>query len=155
MPQTPISHQSENPISRRTMLKATAGAAAGWLVRPVLAQNAKVPMVQTVLGPVAPNLLGVTLMHEHAPVIDWSELYETPPAPVASVREQIIAQAAGQLDAFHATLAAEDGPGAIGETTPIRVGCYPRLLVELAKRTKVHIIASSGFWCEALAPQHP
>ena len=155
MPQTPISHQSENPISRRTMLKATAGAAAGWLASPVLAQNAKVPMVQTVLGPVAPNLLGVTLMHEHAPVIDWSELYETPPAPVAPVREQIIAEAAGRLDAFRATLAAEDGPGAIVETTPIRVGRYPRLLVELAKRTKVHIIASSGFWCEALAPQHP
>ena len=31
----------------------------------------------------------------------------------------------------------------------------PQLLVDLATRTKVHIIASTGFWCEALAPQHP
>ena len=137
------------------MLKTTAGAAAAWLANPLLAQGANAPMVQTVLGPVAPDLLGVTLMHEHAPVIDWSELYETPPAPLAPMREPILAESARLLDSFHATLAAGDGPGAIVETTPIRVGRYPRLLVELAKRTKVHIIASSGFWCEALAPQHP
>lgn len=150
-----ITQQAENPISRRAMLRVTAGAAAVWLASPLLAQSAKAPMVQTVLGPIAPDMLGATLMHEHAPVIDWSELYETPPAPVAPMREQIIVESAKLLDAFHASLAAADGPGAIVETTPIRVGRYPRLLVELAQRTKVHIIASSGFWCEALAPQHP
>ena len=113
------------------------------------------PMVSTVLGPVAPEELGVTLMHEHAPIVDWSELYETEPAPVAPIREEMVARTAGLLDAFHDVLADDEGPGAIVETTPIRVGRYPRLLVDLAKRTKVHIIAASGFWCEALAPQHP
>jgi phosphotriesterase-related protein len=29
------------------------------------------------------------------------------------------------------------------------------LLVDLAQQTKVHLIAATGFWCEALAPQHP
>ncbi|MGE5193771.1 MAG: phosphotriesterase [Deltaproteobacteria bacterium] len=112
-------------------------------------------MVHTVLGPVAPEKLGVTLMHEHAPIVDWSELYETTPAPLAPVREKILVETARLLDAFHDTLSPEDGPGAIVETTPIRVGRYPQLLVDLARRTKVHIIACTGFWCEALAPQHP
>ncbi len=111
--------------------------------------------VQTVLGPVDPEDLGATLMHEHAPTVDWSELYATPAAPLGSLRERMLAETAGMLNAFHHSLSAEDGPGAIVECTPIRVGRYPQLLVDLARRTNVHIIASTGFWCEALAPQHP
>jgi phosphotriesterase-related protein len=112
-------------------------------------------MIQTVLGEVAQDKLGATLMHEHAPIVDWSELYETPPAPVEPLREKMLAKTAKLLDAFHNTLSPDDGPGAVVEATPIRVGRYPRLLVDLAKRTKVHLIAATGFWCEALAPQHP
>ena len=94
-------------------------------------------------------------MHEHAPSVDWSELYATPAAPLGSLRERMLAQTSGMLNTFHQSLSAEDGPGAIVECTPIRVGRYPQLLVDLARRTQVHIIASTGFWCEALAPQHP
>ena len=148
-------------ISRRALLRQSAGAIAGlagcsFAARQAASNDAPArPFVQTVLGPVPPDKLGVTLMHEHAPIVDWSELYETMPAPVAPVREKLIAETARLLDAFHKTLASGDGPGAIVETTPIRVGRDPRLLVDLAKRTKVHIVASTGFWCEALAPQHP
>lgn len=151
--------ESTTQMSRRTMLKATAGAGA--LAASVFPQAAfsrersATPAVHTVLGPVEPRKLGVTLMHEHAPIVDWSELYETTPTPIAPVREKLIGETAALLDAFHGTLDASEGPGAIVETTPIRVGRYPRLLADLAKRTKVHIIASTGFWCEALAPQHP
>lgn len=143
------------------MLRQSALAAAAltsttpWMQH-APAENANLkPMVRTVLGPVAPEKLGVTLMHEHAPLVDWSELYETTPAPLAPVREKLLNDTARLLDAFQATLAPDEGPGAIVETTPIRVGRYPQLLVELAKRTKVHLIACTGFWCEALAPQHP
>lgn len=115
----------------------------------------RAPAVQTVLGPVAPEGMGATLMHEHAPTVDWSELYATPAAPLGSLRERMLTETAGMLNAFHQSLSQEDGPGAIVECTPIRVGRFPQLLVDLATRTKVHIIASTGFWCEALAPQHP
>lgn len=148
-------------VSRRTMLRTSASAVAGmaglnlFAVRGESQERTSKSMVHTVLGPVLPDKIGVTLMHEHAPIVDWSELYETRPVPVAPVREKMISETVELLDAFHATLAPEDGPGAIVETTPIRVGRYPRLLVDLAKRTNVHIIASTGFWCEALAPQHP
>ncbi len=158
------SYRAEPPIravSRRAMLRQSVRLVAGLAGGAIAVRNAQSkeadprPAVYTVLGPVAPDKLGVTLMHEHAPLVDWSELYEAPPAPVAPIRERMLAETARLLDAFHATLAPAEGPGAIVETTPIRVGRYPQLLVDLARRTKVHIIACTGFWCEALAPQHP
>jgi len=155
MESVPISDRRN--LSRRQFL---AGSVAAWTAlqigacRPAQRPD-RAPAVQTVLGPVAPEGLGATLMHEHAPSVDWSELYATPAAPLGSLRERMLAETSGMLNAFHQSLAKEDGPGAIVECTPIRVGRYPQLMVDLAKRTRVHIIASTGFWCEALAPQHP
>jgi phosphotriesterase-related protein len=143
---------------RRFVLASAAGVLSGLGADHLRAGGGETPVtlaVRTVLGPVAPEGLGTTLMHEHAPLVDWSELYETSLAPFDTVREAVLRQTASQLDAFHRTLSKADGPGAIVEATPIRVGRYPQLLVELAKRTRVHIIGSTGFWCEALAPQHP
>ena len=148
---------------RRSFLRQTAAWSIAGLAGSTLTagqQTARAAtdsrgMVRTVLGPVSPAKLGVTLMHEHAPTVDWSELYETPVAPIAASGESMLATTVGLLDAFHKALDAGQGPGAIVECTPIRVGRYPRLLVELAKRTPVHIIACTGFWCEAFAPQHP
>ena len=145
-------------LNRRQFLVGPAGAA--WTVLQLSAclqskGSDRAAVVRTVLGPVAPETLGVTLMHEHAPSVDWSELYATPSAPLVSIRERMLTETSGMLNAFHQSLSAEDGPGAIVECTPIRVGRYPQLLVDLARRTQIHIIASTGFWCEALAPQHP
>ena len=145
-------------LSRRQFL--TGSAVAAWTALQLGAcrppeRPDRAAAVQTVLGPVDPEGLGATLMHEHAPSVDWSELYATPAAPLGSLRERMLAQTSGMLNTFHQSLSAEDGPGAIVECTPIRVGRYPQLLVDLARRTQVHIIASTGFWCEALAPQHP
>ncbi len=145
-------------LSRRRFLAGSAAAA--WTAlqlgacRPPEGPD-RTAAVQTVLGPVDPQRLGATLMHEHAPTVDWSELYATPAAPLGSLRERMLAETAEMLNAFHQSLSAADGPGAIVECTPIRVGRYPQLMVDLARRTPVHIIASTGFWCEALAPQHP
>ncbi|MCA9117502.1 MAG: hypothetical protein KDA79_20670, partial [Planctomycetaceae bacterium] len=156
--------RSHSSWSRREFLGSTAALAAGGslgltgLAAPhstAAAESKPAKRVQTVLGPVEAAKLGTVLMHEHAPVVDWSELYETAPAPIEPVRKKLLDESARLLDAFHATLPAGEGPGAIVETTPIRVGRYPRLLAELAQQTKVHLIAATGFWCEALAPQHP
>jgi len=158
-PQHTPTHRGEG-LDRRELLKRTAAtvvgglAAARWSVS-AAEENAAGPMVRTVLGPVSPEKLGVALMHEHAPIVDWSELYEAPPGPVAPIREEMLARTAGFLERFHKCLPADSGPGAIVECTPIRIGRYPDLLVELARRTPVHIIACTGFWCEAAAPQHP
>ena len=156
---TTESRTSKPLLSRRAMLNTSAATVGLFAVshplHKVASEEGAALRVQTVLGPVPPERLGVTLMHEHAPLVDWSELFETRPAPIAPVRSEMLAKTTGMLDAFHQSLNESEGPGAVVETTPIRVGRYPELLVDLAKRTKVHLIASSGFWCEALAPQHP
>ena len=113
------------------------------------------PKIHTVLGPIDPAQLGATLMHEHAPLIDWSELHGTQAADYQPRKAEFLDTTERQLTAFHASLTRAQGPGAIVECTPIRVGRYPRLMVELANRGPVHIIACTGFWCEAFAPQHP
>ena len=145
-------------LSRRQFLAGSAAAA--WTALQLGScsppeRSDRAGAVRTVLGPVAPDSLGAALMHEHAPSVDWSELYATPAAPLGPLRERMLDQTAGMLKAFHRSLSEEDGPGAILECTPIRVGRYPQLMVDLARRTRVHVIASTGFWCEALAPQHP
>lgn len=144
-------------LTRRNWMVSAASASASAAVGGMasVASAADKARAQTVLGPIDAEKLGVTLMHEHAPIVDWSELFETRPAPLNGIREKLIADSVRQLDAFQASLKEGQGQGAIVEATPIRVGRYPRLLVELARRTKVHVIASTGFWCEALAPQHP
>ncbi len=143
--------------SRRQFLRASTAAvtttALAATVAPAKPQSRG--KVRTVLGPVDASELGVTLMHEHAPAIDWAELYEIDPAPIAPVRQQMIDFTTKLLGRFHQTLGTGQGPGAIVECTPIRVGRYPHLLVDLAKKTPVHVIACTGFWCEAMAPQHP
>ena len=150
---------SKAPSSRRSFLQRSTGFLLGGLYSARLeASAASAPSqakVRTVLGAVSPEALGVTLMHEHAPVIDWSELYEAPPAPLTRIREKVLAESAKFLNRFHEILSEHERPGAIVEVTPIRVGRYPQLLLDLAQRSRVHVIASTGFWCEALAPQHP
>lgn len=149
------------PLSRRRMLKRSlrvvgAGLFARSWTQSAPAQNtAPRPMVRTVLGPVPPEKLGVTLMHEHAPVVDHSELFGTAAASLGTRRNEVLTKTARLLDAFHESVAVEEQPGTVVETTPIRVGRSPELLLALAKQTKVHVVASTGFWCEAVSPQHP
>ena len=105
------------------------------------------------LGSIDPYRAGVILTHEHAPTVDWSELYQTKPAPIAS--KKILEATSALLNLFYNVLGKLDKPGTIVEATPIRVGRYPHLLVQLARMTRVQIVACTGFWCEAFAPQHP
>ena len=110
--------------------------------------------VRTVLGGIAPDELGATLMHEHA-FLDWSELYGQPCAPIDEAEKRLLAHALEKLTAYDATLAPSQRRGGFVEVTPIRVGRYPSLLRALAERAPVHLIAATGFWCEALRPIHP
>lgn len=147
-------------MNRRDFLQSGAalGAAALSLRERKLCADIPNPtalMIHTVLGEVPAERLGMALMHEHAITVDWSELYETIAAPFAQHRSRMVEAATRQIQAFHDCLPPLDGPGAIVDCTPIRVGRYPDLLVALARATPVHIVACTGFWCEAMAPQHP
>lgn len=158
-------------ITRRDFLKKSSAIAAGLAAlgetfleysSPVSIAEAQMdrqkegPKVQTVLGPISPDELGVTFMHEHGPVIDWSGLYEQPMAPIqGAFREKVIQQAVKSLEEFHNQLGSWAKTGTIVEVTPIRVGRYPDLIVEMAKKSDIHVVGCTGFWGEALAPMHP
>ena len=103
--------------------------------------------VRTVLGDVAPSTLGVTLVHEHL-VVDWGELTGKP--KLAFDYEPTVDRIAERLRA-----AAADGVGAIGDCTPIGTGRYADLMVDVARRSGVAIVAATGFFHEGWTPIHP
>ncbi|MCY4515225.1 MAG: hypothetical protein OXC69_08865 [Candidatus Tectomicrobia bacterium] len=157
---------SNSEITRRDFVRTSSALAVVTSLGGALADGTQVaqaqtsedgngPKVHTVLGPISPDDLGVTLMHEHAPVIDWSELYGHPVAPIeGAFRQQVVDQAVSGLQAFYAQLDGWSENGTLVEVTPIRVGRYPHLIVDMAKKSPVHIVGCTGFWGEALAPMH-
>ena len=144
-------------MERRDFLRRAAGFAAAGLATGAV--QAAAPVVRSVLGPVAPEQLGAVLMHEHALTVDWSELYETPAAPVgppgSEIETTLLNHGEAALRAWHDSLPESLRPGTIVEATPIRVGRHPDLFVKLARRVPVRIVACTGFWFEGVAPQHP
>lgn len=151
-----IDAQRREFLQTVTEVAATAGLTALGAGTALAAKERSTgPSVRTVLGSIAPERLGATLMHEHAPIVDWSELYEMPIGPYDPIRKEMVAETTKLLQRFVKSAAASPGEPALVECTPIRVGRYPDLFVELAKACGVHIIACTGFWCEAMAPQHP
>lgn len=159
-------NDSNSEMTRRDFVKSTSALAVAASLGGALMGHAQVaraetsesgngPKVQTVLGPISPDDLGVTLMHEHAPVIDWSELYGHPIAPIqGDFRRQVVDQAVSGLQAFYDQLDGWSENGTLVEVTPIRVGRYPHLIVDMARKSPVHIVGCTGFWGEALAPMH-
>jgi len=105
------------------------------------------PFVRTVLGDIPAADLGATLPHEHL-IVDWSEMLGRP--KLAFDRAVTVDRIVVKLER-----AAEAGIRAIGEVTPIGSGRYVDVLVEVARRTRVHIVASTGFFHESWRPIHP
>lgn len=159
-------NDSNSEMTRRDFVKNTSALAVVTGLGGALVERSQVAhaqtsesgngaKVQTVLGPISPDDLGVTLMHEHAPVIDWSELYGHPVAPIeGAFRQQVVDQAVSGLQAFYQQLDGWSENGTLVEVTPIRVGRYPHLIVDMARKSPVHIVGCTGFWGEALAPMH-
>jgi phosphotriesterase-related protein len=90
--------------------------------------------IQTILGPVSPDKLGFTDAHGHL-IMDRDLIVAKHPdfklADVDKVVEEVeyFMQAGGQ---------------AMVETSPIGCGRNPRAMVEVAERTKLHVVASTG-----------
>ena len=127
--------------------------------------------VQTVLGPIPPHELGVTLPHEHI-VIDFSALW-LPPSDAGgldvalgrydpTLRGLVNHDPNFVLDAIgnpvaHAIVPELDSYRAAGgvslvEVTPIGVGRHPHVLAAMARLTGLNIVMSTAFYIE---PFHP
>lgn len=95
-------------------------------------------MIPTLAGPVDPQRLGRTLMHEHVVVGDH-ELARTFPHAYALDREAVVAAAAVRLDSL-----VDDGIDTIVDMTVLGLGRDIGLMAEVASRTRMQIVAATG-----------
>jgi phosphotriesterase-related protein len=99
--------------------------------------------VQTVLGPIEPDSLGVTLPHEHTQIALWHV-----PARwdywQLTRDERVILE---ELEAFRAA-----GGSALVDLTPPGVGRDPDWLAGIARGSGLHIVMGCGWYREAYYP---
>lgn len=144
-----------NPLSRRSFINKTALSVAGIAsisVFPVFGDNRdtleikKYKFIQSVSGKVASNKLGRTLMHEHilffGGPMEHNVSFE--PIPENLIAETIDFAVAGLNDA------ARVGIDTIVDLTPHRP---IELYEQIAKRTTVNIIVSTGFYRRSKSPK--
>ncbi|MBC7813955.1 MAG: phosphotriesterase, partial [Burkholderiales bacterium] len=103
--------------------------------------------VRTITGDIAPDTLGYTLIHEHL-CVDWGDLLGRPKY-IDFDREEMIQRMVSKLEE-----AASYGVQAMVDCTPIGTGRYVDLFLDVARRSSVKIICSTGFFHETWAPMH-
>jgi predicted metal-dependent phosphotriesterase family hydrolase len=99
--------------------------------------------VQTVLGPIDPADLGVTLPHEHTQIALW-HIPDRWDYWQLTRDEPVILE---ELAAFRAA-----GGGGLVDLTPTGVGRDPAWLVRLARASGLHIVMGCGWYREAYYP---
>ncbi|QIM16242.1 aryldialkylphosphatase [Leucobacter insecticola] len=129
-------------------------------------------LVQTVLGPVAPEKLGMTLMHEHLfldirrPLHsprpragEWEESAEEPLtlSNLAAVRRGSVNSdndilGDPELMLREVSAFAQQGGGTVVEVTPSGVGRDPRALRELSRASGLHVVMGAGWYQRDLHP---
>ncbi len=105
-------------------------------------------IVRTLTGDVSPGVLGRTLIHEHL-CVDWGEMLGRPKV-LNFDYDAMVDRMVGKMEELHQT-----DIGAMVECTPIGCGRYIDLFKDVAKRSPVKIIASTGFFHESWCPIHP
>lgn len=103
---------------------------------------------RTLTGDVDPRALGRTLIHEHL-AVDWGEMLGRPKVLNFNYDEMV------DKMVDHLNVAHEYGIGAMVECTPIGCGRYLDLFKDVAKRSPVKIVGSTGFFHETWCPMHP
>jgi phosphotriesterase-related protein len=97
--------------------------------------------VETVLGPIRPDAMGITLIHEHMVFgfPGWQGDYSMAPLDWNAIRGKGI-----ELLSCLRSLGVET----VIDATPNDMGRNPRLLKELSEGAGVHIVCSTGFYNE-------
>tara|TARA_R100000027_G_scaffold5589_1_gene4557 strand:- start:1526 stop:2506 length:981 start_codon:yes stop_codon:yes gene_type:complete len=96
--------------------------------------------VETVLGPVVPEDLGATLIHEHILCSSLSLYHYFGESWLR--KEEVIVTAATKLQ----RLRERYGVTTVVDGTPLNLSRDIRLLAEVSRRSGVHIVASTGFY---------
>ena len=127
---------SNTSMSRRTLL--TAIGATWACAEDSRREETPVRRVQTVTGPVAPDDLGITLMHEHV-VADLRPPSERVPGDYD--RADAVATALPHLKTLR-----EAGCRTLVDPTPIHIGRDPEALRTLAERAGLNIVCATGVY---------
>src|SRR5262245_44217756 len=104
----------------------------------VPALEARMTTVETALGPIAAAELGPTLMHEHivtrSPGVheNWPHLFDRP---------EVLAIAERKMTDLH-----ERGIRSVVDLTTVDLGRDIGLIVDVARRSRVHVIVATGVW---------
>lgn len=98
-------------------------------------------MVNTVLGPVAAEELGQTLMHEHITCADWSMRMNF--GDKFLQYDKLVEMAVGQLKKLK-----QYGVTTFVDGTAVNLGRDINLLREVSRKSGVNIVASSGFYIQ-------
>lgn len=127
--------------------------------------------VMTVLGPIAPDELGVTLMHEHL-LLDATPWFQEPPEASRRIAayQPVSIENLGQLrndpfmnrdncELFDEAAAMEEvqhfrraGGQSIVDPTCRGIGRDPRALQRISRATALHVVMGAGYY---LQPAHP
>ena len=124
-------------MNRRTFLTLAVPAAIHGLKAPA-APQAVAGTVHTVLGPVVPDALGLTLAHEHV-LVDFIGAARVSPARYD--RDAAFAKALPHLERIHRL-----GCRTLVECTPAYIGRDVELLRRLSKASNLHILTNTGYY---------
>jgi predicted metal-dependent phosphotriesterase family hydrolase len=125
-------------LSRRTILKSAAlglGALGAGIATRAAGPFAR---VNTVLGPIKPDTLGVTLMHEHI-LVDFVGADRI--APGRYDAEEVIRTALRYLRKLR-----DAGCRTLVECTPAFLGRNPALLTRLSEASRLQIVTNTGIY---------
>lgn len=108
----------------------------------MLNTNTSSKTVQTVLGPVPANELGVTLIHEHLFISFEGAQYD----PTSAFnREDVLDECVARLRDLRSA-----GVNTFVDPCPIELGRDASLMAEISERSEMHIICATGFYHESM-----
>jgi phosphotriesterase-related protein len=125
-------------ISRRAFVASTAAAALGFARG---GQDRNAILIDTVLGPVRPSDLGVTLMHEHV-LVDFIGAERIGPGRYDP--DEAFRVALPHLKRLYGL-----GCRTLVECTPAFLGRDPLLLRRLARASGLHLLTNTGYYAAA------
>ena len=105
----------------------------------------KAIVVQTVSGPISPDALGLTLVHEHV-MVDFIGADRT--GPHRWDRDQVVQTMLPYLQALR-----QRGVTGFVDCSPMYLGRDPLVLARLAELTGLHILTNTGLYKEPYLPR--
>ena len=130
-------------MKRRQFLHATAATLAGAALSRRAEGKEEAPL-QTARGPISPDQLGVTLIHEHI-LVDFIGADKVS-------RDRYDSDAVFRVALPHLQRLRDLGGQSLAECTPMYLGRDPELLARLSEASGLHLLTNTGQYKEPFLP---